>query len=249
MTMWIISRGVVLLKILMMGIEYLEILKPQNSLHRSSINNSASLSNKFRGFYFIFKFGISGVLHHVVTAIANRIQELLEYMDVHDNDASESSQPSWGKIVYVGEVVYSTSLSMVRVKYSANVRRIVADFLHVPPNRYSLRPNDKQQWNNSVVSLVPVAADPRPADPTEPSSQESSSNVQSANPPFDHISKWMKIHPLENMIVNPSRLVSTRKQLQTDAMWCFFDAFLTSDKPKNFKEALLESSWIDVMQE
>ncbi|GKC58081.1 hypothetical protein Tco_1085679 [Tanacetum coccineum] len=24
-------------------------------------------------------------------------QELLEYMDVHDNDASESSQPSWGK--------------------------------------------------------------------------------------------------------------------------------------------------------
>ncbi|GJX15516.1 hypothetical protein Tco_0216348, partial [Tanacetum coccineum] len=25
-------------------------------------------------------------------------QELLEYMDVHDNDASESSQPSWGKI-------------------------------------------------------------------------------------------------------------------------------------------------------
>ncbi|GKE08830.1 hypothetical protein Tco_1412381 [Tanacetum coccineum] len=26
--------------------------------------------------------------------------ELLEYMDVHDNDASESSQPSWGKIVY-----------------------------------------------------------------------------------------------------------------------------------------------------
>ncbi|GKD59086.1 hypothetical protein Tco_1296595, partial [Tanacetum coccineum] len=35
-------------------------------LHRSSINNSASLSNKFGGFYFIFKFGISGLLHHVV---------------------------------------------------------------------------------------------------------------------------------------------------------------------------------------
>ncbi|GJX31277.1 hypothetical protein Tco_0241132, partial [Tanacetum coccineum] len=37
--------------------------------------------------------------------------------------------------------------------------------------------------------------------------------------------------------------------LQTDAMWCFFDAFLTSVEPKNFKEALLESSWIDAMQE
>ncbi|GJU68491.1 retrovirus-related pol polyprotein from transposon TNT 1-94 [Tanacetum coccineum] len=39
------------------------------------------------------------------------------------------------------------------------------------------------------------------------------------------------------------------KWLQTDAMWCFFNAFLTSVEPKNFKEALLESSWIDAMQE
>ncbi|GJW96373.1 hypothetical protein Tco_0178181 [Tanacetum coccineum] len=44
-------------------------------LHRSSINNSASLSNKFGESYFIFKFGISGLLHHVVTAIADRIRE------------------------------------------------------------------------------------------------------------------------------------------------------------------------------
>nr|GEX78986.1 hypothetical protein [Tanacetum cinerariifolium] len=42
-----------------------------------------------------------------------------------------------------GEVVYSTSLSMVRVKYSAYARRIVVGFLHVPPNEYSPRPNDK----------------------------------------------------------------------------------------------------------
>ncbi|GJV07493.1 hypothetical protein Tco_1345149 [Tanacetum coccineum] len=59
----------------------------------------------------------------------------------------------------------------------------------------------------------------------------------------------MKIHPLENVIGNLSRLVPTRKQLQIDAMWCFFDAFLTSVEPKNFKEASLESSWIDAMQE
>nr|GEW12945.1 hypothetical protein [Tanacetum cinerariifolium] len=42
-------------------------------LHRSSINNSASLSNKFRRFYFILKFGIPSLLHHVVTAIADRL--------------------------------------------------------------------------------------------------------------------------------------------------------------------------------
>nr|GEV24412.1 hypothetical protein [Tanacetum cinerariifolium] len=44
-------------------------------LHRSLINNSASLSNKFGESYFIFKFGISGLLHHVVTTITDRIRD------------------------------------------------------------------------------------------------------------------------------------------------------------------------------
>ncbi|GKC05520.1 retrovirus-related pol polyprotein from transposon TNT 1-94 [Tanacetum coccineum] len=47
---------------------------------------------------------------------------------------------------------------------------------------------------------------------------------------------------------NPSRSVSTRKQLKTDAIWCNFDAFLTFVVLKNFKEAITEPSWIDVMQ-
>ncbi|GJR68076.1 hypothetical protein Tco_0014141 [Tanacetum coccineum] len=33
------------------------------------------------------------------------------------------------------------------MKYSAYVRRIVADFSHVPPNEYSPSPNDKKQWS------------------------------------------------------------------------------------------------------
>ncbi|GJT36196.1 hypothetical protein Tco_0926615 [Tanacetum coccineum] len=115
MSMWIILRGDVLL--ILLGLEYRVLI--DLILHRSSINNSANLSNKFGGFYFIFKFGISGLPHHVVTALADRIRELLEYMDVHANDASESSEPSWGKCVLwlpcqlPGEVVYTTSLSMV----------------------------------------------------------------------------------------------------------------------------------------
>ncbi|GKB18038.1 ribonuclease H-like domain-containing protein, partial [Tanacetum coccineum] len=52
-------------------------------LHRSSINNSARLSNKFGGFYFNFKFDISGLLHHVITTIAYRIR---------DKDTSQSKQ-------------------------------------------------------------------------------------------------------------------------------------------------------------
>nr|GEU69132.1 integrase, catalytic region, zinc finger, CCHC-type, peptidase aspartic, catalytic [Tanacetum cinerariifolium] len=44
---------------------------------------------------------------------------------------------------------------------------------------------------------------------SEPSSQESSSIMQPANQPFEHINKWIKIHPLENVIGNPSRPIST----------------------------------------
>ncbi|GJT36761.1 copia protein [Tanacetum coccineum] len=67
---------------------------------------------------------------------------------------------------------------------------------------------------------------------------------------YGHFSKgWTKDHPIANVIDDPSRSVSMRKQLQTDAMWCFFDAFLTSVEPKNFKQAMTEPSWIDAMQE
>ncbi|GKA79467.1 retrovirus-related pol polyprotein from transposon TNT 1-94 [Tanacetum coccineum] len=51
------------------------------------------------------------------------------------------------------------------------------------------------------------------------------------------------------MIGDPSCSVSTRKQLKTDVMCCYFDAFLTSVEPKNFKQAMTEQSWIDAMQE
>ncbi|GJW77871.1 retrovirus-related pol polyprotein from transposon TNT 1-94 [Tanacetum coccineum] len=71
----------------------------------------------------------------------------------------------------------------------------------------------------------------------------------SSHSPLEQIGKRTKDHLLANVIGNPSRPVSTRKQLETDAMWCYFDAFLTSIEPKNFKEAMLESSWIDAMQE
>ncbi|GJX71138.1 hypothetical protein Tco_0308309 [Tanacetum coccineum] len=81
----------------------------------------------------------------------------------------------------------------------------------------------------------------------EPSFEESSSHdiipshVHPSNQPFKHLSKWKTNYPLENVIGNPSRLVSIRRQLQIDAMWCYFDAFLTSVEPKNYKEALKES--------
>nr|GEX70305.1 copia protein [Tanacetum cinerariifolium] len=58
----------------------------------------------------------------------------------------------------------------------------------------------------------------------EPSSDESSSeDVSSTESTYvyqtpHHLSKWSEDHPLDNVIGNPSRPVSTRKQLTTDAL-------------------------------
>ncbi|GJU55421.1 retrovirus-related pol polyprotein from transposon TNT 1-94 [Tanacetum coccineum] len=86
-------------------------------------------------------------------------------------------------------------------------------------------------------------------DSQDSTSQGSSSNVRPIHTPFESLGRWTKDHPIANVIGDPSRSVSTRKQLQTDAMWCYFDAFLTSVEPKNFKQAMTEPSWIDAMQE
>ncbi|GKC28131.1 retrovirus-related pol polyprotein from transposon TNT 1-94 [Tanacetum coccineum] len=92
--------------------------------------------------------------------------------------------------------------------------------------------------------------DPLNESPHEDSTyQGSSSNMRQLHTLFEHLGRWTKDHPIENVIGDPSRSVSTRKQLKTDVMWCYFDAFLTSLEPKNFKQAMTEPSWIDAMQE
>ncbi|GJZ82581.1 retrovirus-related pol polyprotein from transposon TNT 1-94, partial [Tanacetum coccineum] len=83
----------------------------------------------------------------------------------------------------------------------------------------------------------------------ELTSQGSSSNVRQTHTLFEHLGKWTKNHPIANVIGDHSRSVFTRKQLKTDAIWCYFDAFLTSVEPKNFKQAMTEPSWIDEIQE
>nr|GEU49024.1 hypothetical protein [Tanacetum cinerariifolium] len=64
-----------------------------------------------------------------------------------------------------------------------------------------------------------------------------------------HLEKWSKDHPLDNVIRKPSRPVSTRQQLVTDALWCFYNSVLSKVKPKNFKSAITEDWWFQAMQD
>ncbi|GKA88004.1 retrovirus-related pol polyprotein from transposon TNT 1-94, partial [Tanacetum coccineum] len=67
--------------------------------------------------------------------------------------------------------------------------------------------------------------------------------------PHTHLGKWSKDHPLDNVIGNPSRPVSTRKKLATDALWCLYNSVLSKVKPKNVKTAMDEACWFEAMQE
>ncbi|GJZ53628.1 retrovirus-related pol polyprotein from transposon TNT 1-94 [Tanacetum coccineum] len=90
---------------------------------------------------------------------------------------------------------------------------------------------------------------------SEPSFKASSSGDISSTEsthvtqPHHHLEKWSKDHPLDNVIGNPSRPVSTRKQLATDALWCLYNSVLSKVEPTNFKSAITEDGWFQAMQD
>ncbi|GJW48047.1 retrovirus-related pol polyprotein from transposon TNT 1-94 [Tanacetum coccineum] len=73
--------------------------------------------------------------------------------------------------------------------------------------------------------------------------------VHTATPNSEHVTKWTKDHSLENIIGELERPVSIRLQLHEQALFCYYDAFLTSVEPKNYKDALTQACWIEAMQE
>nr|GEW82286.1 hypothetical protein [Tanacetum cinerariifolium] len=56
-------------------------------------------------------------------------------------------------------------------------------------------------------------------------------------------------HQLEQVIENPSQSIKIRCQLETDAEMCMFALTMSRTEPKNIKEAMVDSTWIEAMQE
>ncbi|GJZ43367.1 retrovirus-related pol polyprotein from transposon TNT 1-94 [Tanacetum coccineum] len=73
--------------------------------------------------------------------------------------------------------------------------------------------------------------------------------VHNAAPNSEYVTKWTKDHPLENIIDELERPVSTRLQPHEQALFCYYDAFLTLVEQKNYKDALTQACWIEAMQE
>ncbi|GJY34576.1 retrovirus-related pol polyprotein from transposon TNT 1-94 [Tanacetum coccineum] len=90
--------------------------------------------------------------------------------------------------------------------------------------------------------------------PESISEESSSSDVISTTvhldaPILEHPIKWTKYRLIQNIIGELSIHVSTRLQLHEQALFYYYDAFLTSVEPKTYKEALTHSCWIEVIQE
>nr|GEZ91878.1 hypothetical protein [Tanacetum cinerariifolium] len=75
------------------------------------------------------------------------------------------------------------------------------------------------------------------------------SNVHTFNQPQVFEYRWIKDHPLEQVRENPSKPVQTRRQLATDPEMCMFVLTVSTAEPKNIKEAMADSAWIEAMQE
>nr|GFC21529.1 putative ribonuclease H-like domain-containing protein [Tanacetum cinerariifolium] len=92
------------------------------------------------------------------------------------------------------------------------------------------------------------------SNPIQDQGETSTRHVDSSNMytfyqryPSEH--RWTKDHPLEQVIGNLSQSVRTRRQLESDAEMCMFELTVSRTKPKNIKEAMADSSWIESMQE
>nr|GFB52753.1 hypothetical protein [Tanacetum cinerariifolium] len=89
------------------------------------------------------------------------------------------------------------------------------------PVNSAVEPNYMEDRTNAPIDNPPFVN----VFASEPHSEASSSvDISTTELPYVsqtlyHLNKWSKDHPLDNVIGNPSRLVSTRKQLATDALW------------------------------
>nr|GEU33464.1 integrase, catalytic region, zinc finger, CCHC-type, peptidase aspartic, catalytic [Tanacetum cinerariifolium] len=75
------------------------------------------------------------------------------------------------------------------------------------------------------------------------------SNVPTFKQPQVSEYRWTNDHPLEQVRGNPSRPVQTRRQLATDPEMCMYVLTVSTAEPKNIKEAMADSAWIEAMQD
>ncbi|GJV17015.1 putative ribonuclease H-like domain-containing protein, partial [Tanacetum coccineum] len=133
-------------------------------------------------------------------------------------------------------------------------------------------PNQRQQQHTTPSTSTTVATDTHPLNiptttettsqaPTQAPTVTDNENIIQAktNKEYAQVDedefinifkhRWTKDHSLEQVIGNPSQSIRIRRQLETYGEMCMFTLTMIQTEPKNIKEAMADSTWIEAMQE
>ncbi|GJX31257.1 retrovirus-related pol polyprotein from transposon TNT 1-94 [Tanacetum coccineum] len=97
--------------------------------------------------------------------------------------------------------------------------------------------------------LTPVFEEAQSKMHESSSTYQDPSNMHEFHQKHRSSDRWTKNHPIEQVIGDPSKPVMTRNRLQTDAEVCMYALTVSTIEPKNIKEAMLDASWIESMQD
>ncbi|GJV96227.1 copia-type pol polyprotein [Tanacetum coccineum] len=106
--------------------------------------------------------------------------------------------------------------------------------------------NSAPQDTHPSTNIHPTS---EPTTQTNVHAEENNDNQAEFTNPFYSEYRWTKDHPLTQVRGNPSKPVQTRRQLATDPEMCMFALTVSIVEPKNIKEAMADSAWIEAMQE
>nr|GFB29778.1 hypothetical protein [Tanacetum cinerariifolium] len=126
--------------------------------------------------------------------------------------------------------------------------QVLADFLaDMPDKTPSTHTNvDAKENNNDQAEDGEQLQDNEFTNPFYAPTQEEAES-SSHNSVLEY--RWTKDHPLEQVRRNLSRPVQTRRQLPTDPEMCMYALTVSTAEPKNIKEAMADSAWIEAMQD
>nr|GFA61651.1 retrovirus-related Pol polyprotein from transposon TNT 1-94 [Tanacetum cinerariifolium] len=157
----------------------------------------------------------------------------------NDNEDLGKLQPKADIGIFIG---YAPTKKAFRI-YNRRTRRIV-EIIHVDFDELTAMASEQSSSGPALNDMTHGTI----SSGLVQKSSSSASYVPPLRNDWDML-KWTKDHPLNNIISQLDRPVSTRLQLYEQALFCYYDAFLTSVEPKTYKEALTQSCWIEAMQE
>ncbi|GJY28314.1 retrovirus-related pol polyprotein from transposon TNT 1-94 [Tanacetum coccineum] len=196
-------------------------------------NGTEFKNEKSRAFY-----ANLGIVHK--TSIARTPQQ-----NVSDNSAAntlDNENTSSSSLIIVEEdeapQIVSSSEEQVATEPNSPVLNEQTD---------ELIQEDDAEFNGNVFHNAPRT--PMFEEAESSSTLHDPSNMHEFHQKYHSSDKWTKNLPIEQVIGDPSKQVMTRNLLQTDAEVCMYTLTVSTIEPKSIKEAMLDASYIESMQD